>query len=71
MVLCRIKENLLKICLPQWLFIILIACLGLGNMLTACGKKGPLILPEKKTTVIYQEQSPKQLQDEKKKGIEQ
>ena len=33
-------------CWPRYLFILLIAVLGIGNMLTACGQKGPLYLPE-------------------------
>jgi predicted small lipoprotein YifL len=33
-------------CWPRYILWILIAFLGLGNMLTACGQKGPLYLPD-------------------------
>jgi len=33
-------------CWPQYLLWLVIAVLGTGNMLTACGQKGPLFLPE-------------------------
>jgi predicted small lipoprotein YifL len=36
----------MRICWAQTLFIILVICLGVGNMLTACGQKGALYLPE-------------------------
>jgi predicted small lipoprotein YifL len=34
-------------CLAQGLLIILVAVLGLGQMLSGCGQKGDLYLPEK------------------------
>ncbi|WP_135568200.1 LPS translocon maturation chaperone LptM [Solemya elarraichensis gill symbiont] len=33
-------------CYSRYLFIILIAILGIGNMLSGCGSKGDLYLPE-------------------------
>ena len=36
-------------CWPRYLLWILIATLGLGNMITACGQKGPLYLPDPAT----------------------
>ncbi len=33
-------------CWPSLLFWLIVAILGGGQMLTACGQKGPLILPE-------------------------
>lgn len=33
-------------CWPRYILWLLIALLGLGNMLTACGQKGALYLPE-------------------------
>ena len=34
-------------CCPRYLLWTLIAVLGLGNMLSACGQKGDLYLPDK------------------------
>ena len=34
-------------CRPRYLLWTLIAVLGLGNMLTACGQKGDLYLPDR------------------------
>jgi len=36
-------------CWPRYFLWILIAILGLGNLLTACGQRGPLYLPEPET----------------------
>ncbi|MCB1755964.1 MAG: lipoprotein [Gammaproteobacteria bacterium] len=36
----------MRICWAQWVFIAVIAVLGLAQMLSACGNKGPLYLPE-------------------------
>ena len=33
-------------CWPRYLFWLVIALLGTGQMLAACGQKGPLYLPE-------------------------
>ncbi len=33
-------------CYSRYLFIILVAILGLGNMLSGCGSKGDLYLPD-------------------------
>ncbi|KHF26600.1 LPS translocon maturation chaperone LptM [Solemya velum gill symbiont] len=33
-------------CYSRYLFIILVAILGIGNMLSGCGSKGALYLPE-------------------------
>ncbi|HKK06949.1 MAG TPA: lipoprotein [Gammaproteobacteria bacterium] len=35
----------MRLCWAQILFIVVIAVLGLGSMLSACGQKGPLYLP--------------------------
>ena len=34
-------------CWSRYLFILLVAVFGIGNMITACGQKGDLYLPEK------------------------
>ena len=34
-------------CCSRYLFILLVAVLGIGNMITGCGQKGDLYLPEK------------------------
>ena len=34
-------------CWPRYLLWLVIAVLGIGNMLVACGRSGPLYLPEK------------------------
>jgi len=36
-------------CWPRYILWILIAFLGFGNMITACGQTGPLYLPEPET----------------------
>jgi predicted small lipoprotein YifL len=36
----------MRFCWPQWLFIVLIVFLGVGSMLSGCGKKGPLYLQD-------------------------
>ncbi len=36
-------------CWPTLLFWLIVATLGCGQMLAACGQKGPLILPDKAT----------------------
>lgn len=36
----------MKFCWANWLFLALVAVLGLGAMLAGCGQKGPLYLPE-------------------------
>jgi predicted small lipoprotein YifL len=33
-------------CWPRYILWSLIAILGIGNMITACGQKGPLYLPK-------------------------
>jgi len=38
--------NAMRLCWAQILFIVVIAVLGLGSMLSACGQKGPLYLPD-------------------------
>lgn len=35
----------MRICWPQILFLLLVIVLGIGSMLSGCGKKGPLYLP--------------------------
>ncbi|MDY6978865.1 MAG: lipoprotein [Pseudomonadota bacterium] len=36
----------MRFCWPQILFIVLVIVLGVGSMLSGCGKKGPLYLPD-------------------------
>jgi predicted small lipoprotein YifL len=36
----------MKICWAQSLFIVIVIILGVGNILSACGQKGPLHLPD-------------------------
>jgi len=36
----------MRLCWPQWIFIILVLFLGIGSMLAGCGQKGPLYLPK-------------------------
>jgi predicted small lipoprotein YifL len=36
----------MRLCIPQLAFIALVIILGVSSMLTGCGKKGPLYLPE-------------------------
>jgi predicted small lipoprotein YifL len=36
----------MRICWPQILFLLLVIVLGIGSMLSGCGKKGPLYLPD-------------------------
>lgn len=36
----------MKICWAQSLFIVIVIILGIGNILSACGQKGPLYLPD-------------------------
>lgn len=36
----------MRFCWPQILFLLLVIVLGTGSMLSACGKKGPLYLPD-------------------------
>ena len=35
----------MRICWPQATMILLVAILGIGSMLSGCGKKGPLYIP--------------------------
>jgi len=36
----------MRICWPQAIMILLVVVLGLGSMLSGCGKKGPLYIPK-------------------------
>jgi predicted small lipoprotein YifL len=36
----------MRICWSQTLFLLLVIVLGTGSMLSGCGKKGPLYLPQ-------------------------
>ena len=36
----------MRLCIPQLAFIALVIILGVSSMLTGCGKKGPLYLPD-------------------------
>lgn len=40
----------------RYILCILIALLGLSNLLTGCGQKGPLYLPEPETETEQQEE---------------
>ena len=57
----------MKLCWANYLLIIVIAVLGFGSMLSACGKKGPLYLPEEQHQAVKKEVKP---QDEQKKKEE-
>lgn len=57
---------IMRFCPSQWLFIILVVLLGVSSMLSACGKKGPLYLPEQKAQTSEQNK-----QAEPTKGAEQ
>ncbi len=46
----------MRLCIPQLAFIALVIILGLGSMLTGCGKKGPLYLPDQQPKNIQQPQ---------------
>lgn len=35
----------MRLCGPQIVFVIVVVMLGIGSMLSGCGKKGPLYLP--------------------------
>ena len=35
----------MRLCAPQWLFLVVVILLGLSSMLSGCGKKGPLYVP--------------------------
>lgn len=37
----------MRVCGPQIMFILIVVMLGIGSMLSGCGKKGPLYLPER------------------------
>ncbi|MEJ2142851.1 MAG: lipoprotein [Gammaproteobacteria bacterium] len=36
----------MRLCASQWLLIAVVVLLGLSSMLSGCGKKGPLYLPD-------------------------
>lgn len=36
----------MRLCWAQIVFIMVVAVLGLGSILSACGQKGPLYLPD-------------------------
>ena len=38
-------------CWARYLFIAVVSVLGIGNMITACGQKGDLYLPEREQAV--------------------
>lgn len=38
----------MRLCWAQWAMILLVVVLGLGAMLSGCGKKGPLYVPKDK-----------------------
>ncbi|MDO6459272.1 lipoprotein [Granulosicoccaceae sp. 1_MG-2023] len=40
----------MKPCWLQWAFFVCVVVLGTGQMLTACGNKGPLVLPGEQAT---------------------
>lgn len=43
----KISDVLHAICLPQLVMILIVMILGVGSMLSGCGKKGSLYVPEK------------------------
>lgn len=38
----------MRLCWSQILFLLLVIVLGISSMLSGCGKKGPLYLPDEK-----------------------
>ncbi|RLJ18963.1 hypothetical protein DJ030_07475 [bacterium endosymbiont of Escarpia laminata] len=46
-------------CWPRYLLWLVIAVLGSGNLLSACGQKGPLYLPPAEETVDQQDNEKK------------
>ena len=38
-------QFLRSLCIPQIIMILLVVILGTGSMLSGCGKKGPLYIP--------------------------
>ena len=44
----------MRFCIPQLAFIALIIILGVSSMLSGCGKKGPLYLPDQQPKNILQ-----------------
>ena len=40
----------MRLCAPQWLLIAVVILLGLSSMLSGCGKKGPLYVPDSPAT---------------------
>lgn len=42
----------MKPCFLQWVFFVCVAVLGAGQMLSACGNKGPLVLPGEESAPI-------------------
>ncbi len=50
----------MKICWAQSLFIVIVIILGLGNILSACGQKGALYLPDDAPQTDMQKQKKKQ-----------
>ncbi len=45
------------LCWPRQLFILVVALLGISQMMAACGQKGPLFLPEE---LAGQQQAPRE-----------
>jgi predicted small lipoprotein YifL len=46
-------------CWANYAFVLVVAILSVGSMLSACGVKGPLYLPPENTTSIKTEQTEK------------
>jgi len=44
----------MRVCWPQWIFIVVVIFLGIGSMLAACGQKGPLYLPKAEAESVEQ-----------------
>lgn len=38
----------MRLCGPQIVFVIVVVMWGMGSMLSGCGKKGPLYLPDER-----------------------
>lgn len=44
----------MKICWPQATMILVVVILGIGSMLSGCGKKGPLYVPNQAAKQLQQ-----------------
>lgn len=44
----------MRICWPQAVMVLLVVILGVGSMLSGCGKKGPLFIPKDPIKTLQQ-----------------